>query len=282
MHRESKPIFNITTGSAKNFNKSEDSFSSGVSSEPSDSEFESCDSQCDKDKNEVDRVLYSFDNQLLKEFQAIVGSKPQIIKNQYEEIRQSKIHTEHFGAEDFALKRHSKKQQIINEAKLKLDKLIEEKISKYESVSYDSMSLDNSDFEEINELDLSHPKRENNLNVVNLYTNHGEIKIPQGLLDLGIHKIFDKEIMGKYLDALTEKEMQTVMDKAGIKGDFVKSLDNIFALSKEHQNGKSDKNPNLLYKNPFLVVERLINEGELSKSEFKYRENTTKAGILRK
>ena len=282
MSSNSKAIFNITTGSAKNFNKSEDSFSSGISSELSDSEQESCDSQCDKDRHEVDKMLYSFDNQLLKEFQAIIGPRPLQNKIQLEESKQPKSLIENQGDEDPLAKRYAKKQQIISEAKLKLDKLIEEKISKYESVSLDSMSFDDESFEDDENLNSTKFKADQKLNEVSLHTNHGTIKVPQGLIDLGIHSIFDKEIMSKYLDSFSENEMRTVMEKAGIKGDFVKSLDSIFMMSREHRNEKSNKNPNLLYKNPFLVIERFIKGGDLSKSEQKFRENTAKAGVLRK
>ena len=239
-------IFNIVKVAPGH--RSEDTFSSDISSDLSDSEIESIENDIRKLYENENKAFTNFDTQLFKEFQARLGQtgndRNSAMLN-FEPIVNEKV-SEIEKLNDPVYLRHHKKQTIMKNAKQYIENKINEMTEQMGDDSADSFSDDSS--EDSDKVSAS----ENNKNLT-LYHKSNKITLPKSLIDFGIESIFDSQSIEVLKNKLTNEDFARLSKTLpkGVNIDL--ALDQISQLADEHAKGYSLKeDQNRIDKNPFL------------------------------
>ncbi|CAI2359723.1 unnamed protein product [Moneuplotes crassus] len=261
------------TLSQRHMNLSDDTFSSGISSDLDSSELDSLDGHIQRDAHEHDKVLGQIGQNLFREIQTIKTGKT--VDKAPNEIFRVFKGGRYDRETDPIYRRNQHKQRILHNARSMIEKIVQEKAD--DEGSIESISLDGSDEEQ----DLSNLNNnpETKYQNVSLHTKHGEIELPQGLLHLGIEKIFTKEMTGKITEQFTPEDIQRLSSVAGKPIKLEEVLDDLQKFATDKANNVKDKT---IFGNPFEIIEKFTLENKYTKKELRIQKYQKCAGILRR
>lgn len=242
--------------------RSDNTFSSGISSDFSDSEFESIENDILKFYEPESKIYTGIESQILKEFQS---RKAQNIEKTESTPGMSFIAHNKPKASEFeklndpVYLRHKQKQTIMQNAKLYVEKLVENRVNNMRDHSIDSFSEDSMD-----ELDAK-----NDSNNVDLYIKSGKLSLPKPLIEFGVENIFNNESLNKFKSQLSEDDKLRLADKLPKGVNLESAMNELSSLASQKLRGIPKSEHNLVHKNPFLSLEHLLISGRLSKEDTK-------------
>lgn len=160
-----------------------------------------------------------------------------------------------------------------------VERMVDEKVEN-DQQSLESMSIDEESDNDMKQ-EFTYDESEK-YKLVHLHTQHGAIEIPKGLINMGIQHVFTPEILNEFVDKLESRETERLKKYIEPKTELKKAIDDLGKLTSKKEIKNSNSDLNMVHKNPFTVVDRLIKTGEFRKSEYKYRKYCSHAAMLRK